>query len=228
MSNGKIVILISSLLWFSMSFAQQPDTTFLFRNDKNGVYHAVFVDTTGTADAYSWIAQSMRIDTLMYEEAIAREKKEIGVVKKNQIPLAESWFSLHQFKGKFYVYSPSEPYYNLYVKFTDSTMIINYFDDGLRPSLITSVSKIQKNKLEIRSQGDLSSMNRMIIHFLTTERDVAIFEFPDSQLENKYALMVAENSLRKFPIIVNYCETDRVGKWNFEEIDFQKLLRTKL
>ena len=126
------------------------------------------------------------------------------------------------------MYSPSEPYYNLYVKFTDCTMIINYFDDGLRPSLITSVSKIQKNKLEIRSQGDLSSMNRMIIHFLTTERDVAIFEFPDSQLENKYALMVAENSLRKFPIIVNYCETDRVGEWNFEEIDFQKLLRTKL
>lgn len=61
--------------------------------------------------------------------------------------------------------------------------------------------------------------------YLRLEKNgIAVFEENTKGYPPGYYLMIAANKIRNFPIIVNYCKTNKQLEFNFDNPDYRKLL----
>jgi hypothetical protein len=222
-------LFISSIFFISCNNEQKKgsivvDTTFLAKYD-GPEYHAVFIDKKESY-FYNQILSAVKINSSEYSNAIAAitESSKIDI-NRFSIPLKTEWVSLHIYKEKFYVYSPSEPWVNLHLAFNDSTVIMNFFNDGYLPSLIEKFKYREDGSIEIKTKGLYREYSQIIISFLSKQKDIAIIEFPLAKIEGRYNLMCAKGKIKNYPIIVNHCPTQRCFEWQFDKPDFDSLLK---
>lgn len=223
-----LLILILPLFFSPIAKAQNvSDTVFLFRERFDSSYHAIYIDKK-KSPFYQTISKHITIDPDVYKTSI-QQLSDSGRIKTRHfnIDVFPEWYSLYLYKNKYYVYSPSEPYTNTYIKISDSTIVLNNFNDGCIPALLSNIDRINNKTLEIVTSGLYREDSKIIFHFLTKKKDVAVVEFPLREENKGYLLMVAKNSLRRFPIIVNYCMTNRVKEWEFDKPDFKKIIESR-
>ncbi|MDP1764843.1 MAG: hypothetical protein Q8L07_13250 [Sediminibacterium sp.] len=218
-----LIVLIFSVA--EVNAMATKDTSFLAKEFLNGAYHVVFIDHNRQSAFYKQIQNLIPLDTVLYNKTL--NELYSGGSKPNtkfqSIGIDRDWYSLHQYKGKYFAYAPSEPYYNIWLRITDSTVLLNYFNDGVLPAIIKN-SKWENNNLVIETISKYETDTIIKIHVINSAKGIAILEFPKRPNESKYSLIVSSRRIRNFPIIVNYCAEQRAAEWKFDDPNFINLL----
>jgi hypothetical protein len=205
------------------------DTSFLLRElISPDTYHAVFVTRNKKSVFYTQLQQHIAIDTNLYNQTIKelRDSLRTPLKRTPQLVINRDWYSLHQYKSKYFMYSPSEPYFNTWLRITDSTVVMNYFNDGVLPAIIKKAAWKDPNTLAICTISKYDHDNQIIIHFVNKQKGIMVLEFPKRAADNRYILMVSSSHMKEYPLIVNYCRTQRVAEWKFDKSDFSGLLES--
>jgi hypothetical protein len=198
------------------------DTTFLLRESKNGIYHAIYIDSDKTSMYYDRISNFdfTKSELEDYKSSLDNLKKDNPRILSNHIAIEfpKQWCSLHSFKDRFYVYAPSDYISNFRIAFSDSTYI-EYFGDGPTGSFIHSFAKTDSKSFQFNLNSFGKSERIIKIHILDEMKGIAVFE------ENSnYSLMVRADRIRMFPVIINYCKSQKQLEFEFDKINFDRLL----
>ena len=204
--------------------SQSLSDTSIISRYKEDDYHVVFIDKEGSS-FYDGILKGVKVDSFHYNNVLQEIKDSSNIsIKRFSLHIKREWISLNVYKDKFYVYVPSEPYVNLHLAFTDSTVIINFFSDGYIPFIMQGITDKKDGSIEFNIKGLYYEYSQIIVHFLSRQKDIAIVEFPLKQGEGRYHLVGAKEKIRSFPIIVNYCPGRRCDEWQFDKPDYKVLL----
>ncbi len=221
------------------------DTTFLVREVKDSFemkrtlgygynfYHAIYFERNKNAKEYDWI-KDFGFEELYGKKEYQRdinETKKILKTKLKKVPLKgiiTKWCVLNSYKDSFYMYSPSDYCYNYQIEVTDSVVIdkgcertFDFLDTIIKKSSILYQLKF---KPAIGPSNHKKYIRTVNIYIINSKEGIAVFE--DNRFNEKhYNLMVNANNVKHFPLIVNYCITDKTGEFEFDKIDFQKLIK---
>ncbi len=121
------------------------------------------------------------------------------------------WITVKKFKGKYFAYHPSEPFYNTLLKFSDSVLLINDFNEGFISYAINNKKEKKKRiQFQLVDHGDIR-------HFLSIKQKSKKLFIVKSSLFNENKLyFVRRSNYYDYPIIVNYCPTNRCQEFNFK------------
>ena len=250
MKSALFIFLFS--LFSCVTFAQfkKNDTTFLVREVKDSIdygydyYHAIYFERNKNAQEYKWIADfgfSKFDGKKEYQRNINHLKKTLKTkLKKTQLKdIITRWCMLYSYKDSFYMYSPSEYCWNYQFQITDSVVI----DKGCERMLSVLDTIIKKSEthyqLKLKSpRYSLQHLEKFIrtinIYIIDKKEGIAVFEddyganvFEDDYTGRKeYRLMINAANIKHFPLIVNYCKTDKqFEEFKFDKIDFDSLLK---
>jgi hypothetical protein len=219
------LIFLTTILTFQFKSSGQAiasDTTFLLQESKKGIYHAIYIDNNKTSKYYDRISafDFTKSELDDYKSSLENLKKDNPKISANHtaIEFSKQWCSLHSFKDRFYVYAPSDYISNFKIAFSDTTYI-EYFGDGPTGSFIHSFAKTDSNTFQFNLNSFGKSERIIKIHILDEMKGIAVFE------ENaNYSLMVRSDRIRMFPVIVNYCKSQKQLEFEFDKINFDKLL----
>jgi hypothetical protein len=139
--------------------------------------------------------------------------------------LPKEWMPIYLYKGKYYIYAPSE-WGNLNRRIiTDSTMVY-WLMDGLTPFPIMAVNKNKKDvyNFKIHSTYD-STVKQFTIHIIDPKNKIAIWEDIYKTEQNHYSLFIPRENAQNFDMIVSYCKQHKTGEFTFDKIDYASLLK---
>jgi len=207
------IFCICTFLIFSISSLigqKNKDTIFLFKKNDQFGYHSVFI--TGPNSSY----HNKLFD---YLDPDANIKKANLLNKHTYIHFSNSdfinsisgdWISVHRFNDSIYAYLPSEPFYNSFIRVTDSAIWINDFNDGFVPLRII---KIKKTKNKFRCYLKDPESKSTIMDFNIQKNAFASINI--MKYDNAARLYIKRNLFNQLPIIVNYCPEQRCVEFNF-------------
>ena len=219
---------ITFLIQFSYCQINKADTVFLKKEGTGISRHLIYILNDNSFNQAE-LFKNIRVDALRYEEVTKQLQDSLHPIEKKLVnTLAKGeWMSLHRYDGILYAYSPSEPYTNLYLNVTDSSIDVNDFNDGIIPFLILKVDSSRKDKIAYDLKGLYNYGSRMIFHFLNPQKDIAIVEFSNNFEEKKYGLIAKKNKVLRMPIIINDSPSNRVEEWKFDIINYKAILEGK-
>ncbi len=210
------------------SFAQ--DTSFIFKNTANGVYHVIFIEQKPDSKYYNWIADLnfKQLEQKNYSTSIKslKGKNSRPMTKYDLGDLPRRWCLLFQYKGQFYLYSPSDYLFNYNIAVTDSTYVI-CSSDSPPPKRITAFTKPNATTYQFKLSG-YNTQENIRIHMVDRKRGIAVFEKPLAGPKQRYWFMVQADKVKNFPMIVNYCKTQKQLEFDgFDKVDFAKWIGKK-
>jgi hypothetical protein len=202
--------------------ARQNDTVFLKRVVKDTpytIYHAIFIDTGMHFKKEITDFSFGHFDSATYFSELKRLPP--FPAKKNlSNPFPHNWVELHQLKGKYYLYYPSDKGYLFRFQLTDSTTI-DHTMEGPEPSWLKHITYLSAGHIIIE-RNNYWGGEKVDIRLVDPQKGMAVFTFgPDKfRKQSRRIWMVDAAKVRLFPIVVNYCETDKQGEFAFDETDF--------
>lgn len=207
------------------------DTLFIKRTVADtpyAFYHAIFIDTSSTSVFRNRVTQYEfdRFDSTVYFEGLAcleRPRQPRKFTTTQALP--RNWIPLFQYKGKFYLYHASDGCCIFRFRITDTTTM-DHTMEGPSPSWIKRINYQGKGKflIERTSQYNGSTVS---VHIIDPQRGIAILNFSSSKYsQGQQLLMVDADRAHLFPMIVNYCITERMEELEFEPIDFARLQKS--
>lgn len=215
-------------IWVGI-YSHAQDTLFIKRTIADtpyAFYHAIFIDTSNTSIFRNRIThhEFNRFDSTIYFEGLAclerpRHPRKFRTIKA----LPRNWIPLFQYKGKFYLYHASDGCCIFRFRITDTTTM-DHTIEGPSPSWIKQIKYQGEGKFLIERNSKYSG-GTVSVHIIDQKRGIAILNFSSSKYsQGQQLLMVDANRAHLFPMIVNYCVTDRMEEVEFDVIDFSKLL----
>jgi len=201
------------LVLFSMNqlFSQSIKDTLLFNKNSDGNYQLVFIDAPQSSYHKKVIESLFSNNVSVNDKLVFPDNSKLFTDKKIIKKFLGDWISTFKFKEKEYAYYPSEPYYNLYIKITDSTIILNDFNEGgLVSYIIKEVNK--QNGMYIFKISSPSKKEHTINFNVINKNQIAV----KSSLFNRQNICLTQkDNYLKFPIIVNLCPGERCGEFQF-------------
>lgn len=223
--NCTALIVILNLLLNELVAQRLQDTSYLLRKHVDGGNHLVFI--TNALSSRLEIINLITVDSAIYNQTIKTFNDSGFVQGLYRMNVHSDWYSLHRYKNQHYLYVPSEPYVNMYIGINDSTLVMNYFNDGCIPALIRGFGWKDSRTLKIATTSIYQEDSVVIFHFVGPLQDVAVVEFPYRAKDRRYHLLVSKNSMQKFPVIVNNCDGFRCAEWVFEQEDYEVLINKR-
>lgn len=227
----KIIIIFFTII-AGLNFAnaqQNKDTVFLVREFlSDHSYHAIFFDSSNNSGYINTIKKNSiskpEIDSLLKQSL----EPSLGKVKKYNLKnIATIWLPLYLHNKNYYLYDPSDPGESTWVGITDTTILQLYFDLGIVASNIQKVKKINPQLIELNYYNRNLGSVYLKIHIIDQNNGIAVFEYPNNPLNERYMMMVKSEKSNKFPIIVNYCNENKMAEFEFEKPDFPKIIKLK-
>ena len=220
-------LLLILFMWSRNTKGQ--DTTFIFRNLEKEFYHAIYIDSNKDYKYFNNIKQislhgSDSIGMLLsVEEELKQYKQKIRHSKIDSI-FPRVWYQLNIYKNHLYLYEPNDNGFNTNKVLSDSCLI-NFNMDGPYPILIDSVKQIGKTALHLFTKTYYKTdVDTISIYILDWERKIALFDYHNPYLENRYRLMVAAETSNTFSVVVNYSKNRKRFEYQFDPIDFKPYL----
>jgi hypothetical protein len=218
-----ILIMVSSAIFGQKTVT---DTTFILRDISNRSYHVIYIENNSRSSFYNWWTDSSfafhNDDSLSYArsiKAIFRDRSSIFRQIKINPSLPRNWCALHSYKGKLYLYSPSDWGYNENLMITDTT-IIQYFMDGPYAYIIDSFRTVDKNTFELSVRSSYRTIRKFTINVIDWQNQIAIFDNHAEDNINRYSLMVGATKARRIPMIVNYSNSQKQKEFTFDRIEY--------
>jgi hypothetical protein len=140
--------------------------------------------------------------------------------------LPREWVPLYRYKGKYYIYSPSEAGNICRMIITDST-IVYWGMEGPTPEPIFQALKVKPNTWYVRSGAFYinSKDSRLTIHLIDPVNKIAVWEDASQPIGTRYNLYVAREKARNFDMVVNYCKENKEMEFMFDKINYPLLLK---
>lgn len=136
--------------------------------------------------------------------------KDTNMLDNSKSKYLGDWITVKKFRGKYYAYSPSEPFYNTFIRLTDSLLVMNDFNEGF-------VSFRYRNKIHTETRAVLQIVeNNSITNLLTIrKKSKGIFVVRSSLFNSKRLFFVRRETFCDYPIIVNNCPSNRCPEFRF-------------
>lgn len=200
-------------LLFSLNqlYSQSIKDTLLFHKNPDNTTQVVFIDAPQSSH-HQKVIESLISDSIALAERLnTMESTGLITDRKFKTKFSGEWISIFNYKDDLYAYCPSEPYYNLYLKITDSTVILNDFNDGLVPYAIKEINK--QNSTYVLKVLSASKEEKTIYIFLMNKNQIAI---KSSLFIKSNIWLVTKSKYFEMPIIVNECKENRCGEFQFK------------
>jgi hypothetical protein len=211
---------------------KSTDTIFLLKERDTSYYHIVYVEKNRKSRWYKNLLDfKMHYgDSDEYHDNLEELKRHFKSFKKYNLDgLPKEWLPLNQYKGKYYIYYPSEWGMTDREVLTDSTLVW-WTIEGPEPMEITSAKQINANTWHIGARyfydGKPHPKN-IIVHIINTTNQMAVWEYPDKSGLDRYELYIPRAYAAKFDMVVNYCDQGKMAEFMFDNIDFKALLKGK-
>jgi hypothetical protein len=205
-----LLLLALKLVSLSQAYSQKArDTILIHKNINDSNYHVVFIESPQSV-YHKKVIESIIFDSVTINKKL-RIFDSLGFIKNKKINsiYCGNWISAFIYKGRKYAYYPSEPYYNLYLRVTDSTLILNDFNDGLS---IYSIKALKKFDNECTYKIVNSSLEEFTISFVVKKGGISL---KSSLFNRRNIQIVNQNNYSELPIIVNFCPSERCEEFNF-------------
>lgn len=208
-------------------FSQKKDTAFLLkRTFVYRSYQKVFIDYNRNSDFVKQLKKEAKIEFYSFDEmfkptidSILKNNKRFGVEG-----LATNWYPLYLYKGKYYLYSASDPGASSWIGIKYNAVYQLYFDSGVVPAVIEQVNQVNDQLIHIKLFNELEGHYSLNVHLINENKGLAVFEKINRLNEKSYWFMVREENMKDYPIIVNYCKEQRTDEFKFDKIDYQKII----
>jgi len=220
-SSAFVLAILLSINICSAQEKEERDTIFLKKPNAEG--HSVYIDKNWKESPY--FAALTSLDYTNTDKAYLLDVKALQKYKKadrQPIDLGElprNWIYLHMYKGKFYLYSPSNGSPRR-IALNDSTMIVNEMERTV--SLINNVKQADKYAYFVNVTNFKGQSYTFQIHLIDPARGVAVFE--DIFEKGSYSLMVTAEQAHRFPLVINYTPHHLELEFVFDKPDFKELL----
>lgn len=142
----------------------------------------------------------------------------------NHLPkeIPKKWVPIYLYKNEYYLYAPSDWGNHRKFVITDSTTI-DYDMEGIEPSKLLSINQVSTNEILIKRKNNWQG-DSVTIKLINPDMGISIFTFCKTRTtDEEKRLMVSADKVYNFKTIVNYCDSDKVSEWEFDNIDFSKL-----
>lgn len=211
------------------------DTLFLKREIGDTVYpyyHVIYIENSRNGE-YHQILTNFSFTQYENLNDFNKEinKRGICLLKHNTLNLPTEWLPLNLYKGKYYLYAPSD-WGNLGRKILNDSTLIFWFMDGPYPYSLQSIKSNGNNSYSIRTKdlfykGEGYVIPEILnIYMIDPKNKIAVWEFKSiKEKEFQYGLYVAKESIPNFDIIINYCRTDKQNEFEFDPIDYPAILK---
>jgi hypothetical protein len=214
----------------------QTDTIFISREKGKDYYHKVYIEQNRQSPFYKELTDFKmdKFELDEYEENCRELKKRFPAPLKkfNLQGLPKEWIPLYKYKGKYYVYYPSEEGNEGRRIITDSTMVY-WFMDGPRPEPFLNAKRIQENIWYLSINSYFKNMTafknrpdaKLIIHIIDPKNKIAVWEDKSQPVDERYELYIPKEYAGNFDMVVNYCLQSKTGEFQFDTIDYAALLK---
>jgi hypothetical protein len=154
-------------------------------------------------------------------------KKAIKSTKKYKMPgLPRQWLPVYQHANKYYLYSPSEEGTEGRLMLTDTTVCFMYMD-GYYPEQILSATKKGVGNWRLSTFSATYGRHPIIVHTIDAKTHLAVWG-DLYKGDYHYNLYVPKEYANNFDMIVNRSRGNtKVNDFNFDSIDFTKLLKNQ-
>lgn len=219
--------LLITLSYTTYAQSAKKDTVFLLKEKRNPGYHTVFIDINPQSKYYKAISDFSFTgdDEATYASTLKLvEGKQLTRFGSKIFP--RKWIKIYQYKGKFYVYHPSDFMAHYMVRLTDSSYI-TYEGEGPFANKIISFDEVNSSLYRFSLKGPYIGNYNLRVHIIDPEKGIAVFEESVMGRRKDYFLMVTADKVRNLPVIVNYCPVGKEVEFNFRKPDYRKLLNMK-
>ncbi|TCS88922.1 hypothetical protein EDD80_102113 [Anseongella ginsenosidimutans] len=233
MKQITIILLLAGAFPIAKASPTLPsnDTIFIFRKVTEWYYHAIYIEKDKKSETYKraidfsfeeWDRRNYRS-----QKALVEREAPGSFVKRETFDLPQNWLPLYKYKDKYYLYDPSDGQCSRTM--IKSREYISWGMEGPGPWPMKSVKKISDTRytLELLNPFDHlpSVFNHITIHIIDPETKMAIFEYTSQDgFYHFYRLFIPAAHASNFDLIVNYCDKQRQMEFQFEKIDYAKLL----
>jgi hypothetical protein len=209
------------------------DTIFIHREVTTDYYHAIYIDTTRKSKFYNWLTdfEFDKSDLQSYQGnyQYVKEKFPNSYKTVNMIDVAENWIPVFKYKSSYYLYAPSD-WGNAGRRIINDSAFVYWYMDGPLPVPIRNFKKLARNKykLEIEDLVNKSEKKKqLIIYTIDSKTQLSVFEFSDEPEQYRYQLYIPRENTKYFDMIVNYCDNQKQFEFEFDKIDFDKLIKNR-
>lgn len=192
------------LTLISINIAAQSMRDTLYTNEELG--QVIFIDKPNSV--YHTLVFNFLLSDL--KKNVFDNTKTIGKEDLKSRYLGD-WITVKKFKGRYFAYLPSEPFYNTFFRLSDSTIIINDFNEGFITYRIINKRGNLKN---IKIALVVNEKNRPFVSIRQTSN--SLFIVKSSLFNVKKLYFVKRDSYFNYPIIVNNCPSNRCPEFDFQ------------
>jgi hypothetical protein len=224
-----LILAFITAYFYSSGQARKADTTFLLKETSNGICHAIFVDENKTSKFYKQISDFTfyNYDKDNFNSSLKYLKeKHISLSRKVITQVPKKWIPLYQYKNKLYLYYPCDFYFHFIYNITD-TAFIDYTGEGPVANKIIDFKIINDTTFQFQLTAVTNPTRSLIIHVIDRNRGVAVFEEKTQENGKHFYLMVSADKIKSFPVIVNYCPSQKQDEFQFDKPNYYKLLKAK-
>ena len=206
----------------------KSDTIFISKDSLKGVSQSIFFEANKNSKYYEGITSFKfgMFDKESYDYSLDYLKKnKIKLKKQKTIIPSKKWVTLKKYNGQFYAYYPCDFYSYFQVSINDTTYI-DWTGEGPVANKIKSQRKLNDTTFEIKVTGLYEQDRTITINIIDKAKGIAVFTETTLSGKNHF-LMIMTDKIKTVPFIVNNCETSKQLELEFEEPNFDRLLKTK-
>jgi len=209
------------------------DTTFLFReiNKKEHYYHAIYIERNKESASYKRL-----LDFQFDKDENKAYKREYEGLKQNHPEplkkvklsgLPKEWMPIYLYKGKYYIYSPSEWADVDRRIISDSTLLYSNFEISIEPFIAFKKTEKYTYLLKTRSYYPKPHTSQITIHIIDPKNKIAVWCNPSLPVKDRYGLYVVRDCAKNFDMVDNYFSEGKMPEFMFDKINYAKLLKGK-
>ena len=228
MKRLSYILIFLSLIMFQTIYGQQTkDTIFIRKDSLQGASQAIFFETNKNSKYYDNIT-SFKFDMFdqeSYDYSLDYLKKnKIRLKKQKTILPSKEWIILKQYQGKLYAYHPCDFYSFYQVSINDSTYV-DWTGEGPVANKIVSQKKLNNTSYQIKLTGFYEQDRTLTINIIDEEKGIAVFTEQTKQNEKNRYIMIMADKIKDVPFIVSSCENHKQSELEFEEPNYDELLK---
>ncbi|HNY30422.1 MAG TPA: hypothetical protein PKO15_06010 [Fibrobacteria bacterium] len=218
---------LAALIGFSSGEIPGSDTVFLSKQIQDGRLVGVYVDPDRGSRFYRNLTRfSMDgFDSITYGNSLDRLREQglkLGKVK-NSVPWTR-WVALVEHQGGLYAYHPCDFLFHRAWSINDSTAI-EWTGEGPFATKVQWQRRSGPGTFRIGYSGEAGSTAELTIRLVDRKKGIAVFQdVPPGGGDTTYSLMIAAETIRSVPLIVNRCPGGKRLEHSFDKPDPRKYL----
>ncbi|RYY06433.1 MAG: hypothetical protein EOP43_06380 [Sphingobacteriaceae bacterium] len=224
-----LTVILVGLTFSLFGQVKKNDTIFISKDPLLGTAQSIYFDNNKNSTSYKRINywKFLKFDQESYKESLDfLKKRKLKLSKVTPVIPWKKWVILKQYKGKVYAYYPSD-FYNHFKQSVNDTTFIDWTGEGPIANKIISQKKIDPKTYQFKLTGFYYKDRKLTIHIIDTKKRLAVFEDVTGEKEKRYYLMIESGKLNAVPLIVNNSETEKQLELQFDQPEFNKLLKNK-